>query len=106
LELLWKKKSQQSETGHFLIQNFLFKTTGNQRLVTKSKNHTPHNTGLSPIHNSNMGFNPKCMVLKSYPTPLYDPPETQFAVVSCYYDYSSADLKKRVAWPVPQELWE
>jgi hypothetical protein len=35
-----EKKSQQRGTGHSLIQNFLFETTGNQRLVTKTKNHT------------------------------------------------------------------
>jgi hypothetical protein len=35
-----EKKSQQRGTGHSSIQNFLFKTTENRRLVTKSKNHT------------------------------------------------------------------
>jgi hypothetical protein len=34
------KKSQQTGTGHSLIQNFLFKKTGKEKLVTKSKNHT------------------------------------------------------------------
>jgi hypothetical protein len=59
-----EKKSYQSGTGHSSIQNCFILNNWEPQVSNKIKE--PHNTGLSPMHNSNMGFNPKCMILRSY----------------------------------------